>query len=101
MASMAPPLDPPLALRWQSEPPFRPREKTVEKQRYFQSIHMTAYLNGVLVQDHFHLTGPTSHQVRTDYASHPDKLSLVLQNHGSPVRSRGSGAYSASSALSR
>jgi len=49
---------------------------------------LTASLNGMLVQDHFQLTGPTSHEVRTDYAPHPDKLALVLQNHGSPVRFR-------------
>lgn len=28
------------------EPPFRPREKLVEKQRYFQSVHKPTYLKG-------------------------------------------------------
>ncbi|XAR60105.1 hypothetical protein NMG60_11033355 [Bertholletia excelsa] len=29
-----------------SEPPFRPREKLFEKQKYFQSIHKHTYLKG-------------------------------------------------------
>ncbi|KAK4409058.1 hypothetical protein Sango_0486800 [Sesamum angolense] len=29
-----------------SEPPFRPREKLVEKQKFFQSIHKHTYLKG-------------------------------------------------------
>ncbi|PAN19163.1 hypothetical protein PAHAL_3G253700 [Panicum hallii] len=28
------------------EPPFRPREKILEKQRYFQSVHKPTYLKG-------------------------------------------------------
>uniref|UniRef100_A0A8I7B3R8 Uncharacterized protein n=1 Tax=Hordeum vulgare subsp. vulgare TaxID=112509 RepID=A0A8I7B3R8_HORVV len=28
------------------EPPFRPREKVAEKQRYFQSVHRPTYLKG-------------------------------------------------------
>jgi hypothetical protein len=30
------------------EEPFRPREKLIEKQRYFQSIHKHTYLKGPL-----------------------------------------------------
>ncbi|OVA15575.1 Cytochrome c oxidase [Macleaya cordata] len=29
-----------------AEPPFRPREKLIEKQKYFQSIHKPTYLKG-------------------------------------------------------
>jgi len=29
-----------------SEPPFRPREKIIEKQKYFQSVHKHTYLKG-------------------------------------------------------
>ncbi|KAJ0080462.1 hypothetical protein Patl1_24075 [Pistacia atlantica] len=28
------------------EPPFRPREKLIEKQKYFQSVHKHTYLKG-------------------------------------------------------
>ncbi|CAK7357379.1 unnamed protein product [Dovyalis caffra] len=31
-----------------TEAPFRPREKLVEKQKYFQSIHKHTYLKGPL-----------------------------------------------------
>ncbi|KAA8544216.1 hypothetical protein F0562_022228 [Nyssa sinensis] len=29
-----------------TEPPFAPREKLIEKQKYFQSIHKHTYLKG-------------------------------------------------------
>ncbi|KAG7947614.1 hypothetical protein I3843_14G103600 [Carya illinoinensis] len=29
-----------------TEPPFRPREKLLEKQRYFQNVHKHTYLKG-------------------------------------------------------
>ncbi|XP_052177501.1 uncharacterized protein LOC127791556 [Diospyros lotus] len=29
-----------------SEPPFRPREKIFEKQKYFQAVHKHTYLKG-------------------------------------------------------
>nr|GMD24348.1 uncharacterized protein LOC102612945 [Ipomoea batatas]GME07109.1 uncharacterized protein LOC102612945 [Ipomoea batatas]GME07110.1 uncharacterized protein LOC102612945 [Ipomoea batatas] len=32
----------------ESETPFRPREKLIEKQRYYQSIHKHTYLKGPL-----------------------------------------------------
>ncbi|XP_030521174.1 uncharacterized protein LOC115734493 [Rhodamnia argentea] len=30
----------------ESEPPFRPREKLIEKQKYYQSINKPIYLKG-------------------------------------------------------
>jgi len=44
--------------------------------------------NGVLVQDHVTLTGPTGHYARPPYHAHPDKLSIKLQDHAHPVRYR-------------
>jgi hypothetical protein len=49
---------------------------------------VTVYLNGIKVQDNFRLTGPTNHKIALAYAPHPDKLPLVLQNHGQVVRYR-------------
>ena len=49
---------------------------------------MTVFHNGVLVQDHVTLTGPTSHQVRPPYAPHADRLPIELQDHGHKVRYR-------------
>jgi hypothetical protein len=49
---------------------------------------VTVFHNGVLVQDHVVLTGPTAHKARPPYKAHADKLPLMLQDHGSLVRYR-------------
>ena len=49
---------------------------------------LTVIHNGVLVQDHVTLTGPTAHQRRPPYEAHPDRLPLSLQDHEHPVRYR-------------
>ncbi len=49
---------------------------------------MTVFHNGVLVQDHVTLTGPTAWKERPPYKKHPEKLPLALQDHGNPVRYR-------------
>ncbi len=49
---------------------------------------MTVLHNGVLIQDHFELTGDTSYVRAPRYAPHPAKLPLSLQYHGDPVRFR-------------
>ncbi|XP_047056889.1 uncharacterized protein LOC124663207 [Lolium rigidum] len=35
-----------MALSSEPEPPFWPREKILQKQRYFQSVHRPTYLKG-------------------------------------------------------
>src|SRR5574341_362813 len=50
--------------------------------------YVTVFYNGVLVQDHVALTGPTSHRRRPPYEVHPDRLPLRLQDHGQRVRFR-------------
>jgi hypothetical protein len=49
---------------------------------------VTVIQNGVLVQDHVTLTGPTAHGVRPPYHATPEKLPLKLQDHNHPVRFR-------------
>ncbi|HET9152309.1 MAG TPA: DUF1080 domain-containing protein [Gemmatimonadales bacterium] len=49
---------------------------------------VTVFQNGVLVQDHVVLTGPTAHKARPPYKAHPDALPLMLQDHGNRVRYR-------------
>lgn len=49
---------------------------------------VTVYHNGVLVQDHVELTGPTSWKERPPYEAHDSRLPLRLQDHGNPVRFR-------------
>lgn len=50
---------------------------------------MTVYHNDILVHDHVELTGPTTvHKKRPPYTKHPERLPLMLQDHGNPVRFR-------------
>ena len=49
---------------------------------------MTILFNGVLIQDNAVLTGPTAHKQRPPYTPHADRLPLILQDHGNPVRFR-------------
>jgi len=44
--------------------------------------------NGVLVQDNTIITGWTVHGSRAHYRPHPDRLPLMLQDHGHPIRYR-------------
>jgi len=49
---------------------------------------ITVLHNGVLVQDHVTLSGPTAHYARPPYEAHADKLPILLQDHSHPVRYR-------------
>ncbi len=49
---------------------------------------ITLLHNGVVVQNHFELTGDTSYVRAPLYAPHPPKLPLSLQYHRNPVRFR-------------
>ena len=48
---------------------------------------VTLLHNGVLVQDHAELTGTTG-KAQAGYSKHAQKLPLLLQEHGNPVRYR-------------
>jgi hypothetical protein len=49
---------------------------------------ITVLQNGVLVQDHVEIMGPTAHNKRLVYAETPKKLPMKLQDHSHPVRYR-------------
>jgi hypothetical protein len=49
---------------------------------------MTILHNGVLIQNHAELTGPTSWLERAPYSPHPEKQPISFQDHGNPVRYR-------------
>jgi hypothetical protein len=49
---------------------------------------ITVLHNGVLVQDHVTLTGPTAHYARPPYEAHPERLPILIQDHSHPVRYR-------------
>ncbi len=49
---------------------------------------VTLLFNGVLAQDHANPTGPTDYMKRPPYKPGPDKLPLLLQDHGQAVKYR-------------
>ncbi len=53
-----------------------------------RKANVTVFYNGVLVQDHVEIMGPTAHHERPPYTPHPDRLPLRLQDHHHPVRYR-------------
>jgi len=56
--------------------------------KLLRPARVTAFLNGVLVQNAQELTGPTTHKARPPYKAHPARLPLALQDHSHPVRFR-------------
>lgn len=50
--------------------------------------YVTVFVNGVLVQDHTPLEGPTGHKKRVQPKPFPEKGPFKLQDHGNPVRYR-------------
>jgi len=49
---------------------------------------LTVFHNGVLIQDHFELKGPSVFGGYPEYSPHEEKMPLLLQDHGNPVRFR-------------
>jgi hypothetical protein len=56
--------------------------------KLLRKARITVLQNGVLIQDHVELTGPTAHKARPPYKPIPEKLPLSLQDHNHPVRYR-------------
>ncbi|MCB0662585.1 MAG: DUF1080 domain-containing protein [Saprospiraceae bacterium] len=50
--------------------------------------YITVFHNGVLVQNHVKLDGPTAYIGKTYYFMHPQKMPIRLQDHDNPVRFR-------------
>ena len=50
--------------------------------------NVTVLHNGVLVQDHVELKGEVTWIGEVRYQAHPEKLPLMLQDHGNPIRFR-------------
>jgi len=58
-------------------------DKSLKSPAYF-----TVFQNGVLIQNHVELIGPTEHTDFTEYKYHAGKLPLMIQSHGSKVSYR-------------
>lgn len=63
-------------------PRFNPEGQLLSP-AYFTVLH-----NGVLIQNHVGLRGPTEYIGIPVYKAHEDKLPLLLQDHGNPVSYR-------------
>ncbi len=73
---------------WQTYDITFTRPRFEENGDLIQPAIMTVYHNGILVHDHVELTGPAVHKKRPPYTKHPDRLPIMLQDHGNPVRFR-------------
>ena len=49
---------------------------------------MTAFINGVLVQNNVAIQGPTVFRGKPSYQAHADKLPITLQDHRNPTAFR-------------
>jgi len=58
-------------------------DKSLKSPAYF-----TVFQNGILIQNHVELIGPTEHIDFTEYKYHEPKLPLMIQSHGSKVSYR-------------
>lgn len=58
-------------------------DKSLKSPAYF-----TVFQNGIIIQNHVQLTGPTVHTDFTEYQFHETKLPLMIQSHGSKVSYR-------------
>jgi len=50
--------------------------------------YVTAFHNGVVIQNHVKLRGPTVFRGKPEYVAHPAKMPVRLQDHGDKVRFR-------------
>lgn len=73
---------------WQSFDIFFRRPRFQRDGKLAEPARVTVVHNGILVQDHVQIWGPTMWLQHLPYQPHPDKLPLALQEHGNPVRYR-------------
>jgi hypothetical protein len=59
-----------------------------EGQKLVKPAYLTVFLNGVLLHNRKELSGGTVHRQLAKYGAQPPEESIVLQDHGDPVRYR-------------
>jgi len=74
--------------QWQSYDVIFRRPIFDDDKELIRPATFTVLQNGVLVQDHWVVLGPSQHEKQASYVWHEDKLPIFLQNHGDPVRYR-------------
>jgi 3-keto-disaccharide hydrolase len=73
---------------WQTYDIIYQRPRFDSEGKVTQPGYVTVLHNGVLVQNHTEIEGATSWIAAPAYTAHADKLPIMLQNHGDPVRYR-------------
>jgi hypothetical protein len=73
---------------WQTYDIVFRRARFDENGQLTSPARITAFVNGILVQDNTTPTGPTAFHDRPPYMKGPEKAPITLQDHGSPVQYR-------------
>ena len=73
---------------WQSYDIVFERPRFAADGKLLRPAYVTAFLNGVLVQNHQPMLGTTIWKQVASYKAHPDAAPLQLQDHDSPVSFR-------------
>ena len=74
--------------KWQSYDIIFTAPRFNEDDSLKSPAYVTVMQNGVVIHNHFELTGGTFWDQKPHYKKHPDKLPISIQNHGNPVRFR-------------
>lgn len=72
---------------WQTYDVVYTAPRFSENGRVVIPAYITVFFNGVIIQNHFQIIGPTEYKGLPVYSAH-GKGSLVLQDHGNPVSYR-------------
>ena len=73
---------------WQAYDIIWEAPKFDKQGKLLKPAYVTVLHNGVVVQNHFEVTGETFYMKKPHYTAHADKLPLRLQFHHNPVRFR-------------
>ncbi|MET3710748.1 hypothetical protein ABIC65_001450 [Sphingomonas trueperi] len=73
---------------WQSYDIVFERPRFAADGKLLRPAYVTAFLNGVLVQNHQAMLGTTNWRHIAEYTAHADALPIQLQDHDSPVSFR-------------
>lgn len=74
--------------KWQTYDIFFTAPKFSDDKKLVSPAYLTVVHNGILVQNHVELKGPTAYIGQPNYVFHAAKLPLMLQDHGNPVSYR-------------
>ncbi len=74
--------------KWQNYEIYFTAPRFNEDKSLRSPAFVTVVHNGVIIQNHVEIKGPTVFIGKPEYSYHPDKLPLMLQDHGNEVSFR-------------